>query len=208
MEKYFDIAFTPPVTELQTLKGAREHYSRAAETWPNPIGLDTGEIGHIQAADSFYMASVSDTEWPYVQHRGGSRGFVKVIDDHTIGWVERLGNRQYVSAGNIAANNKVAIIIVDYPSRTRLKLFGLATHHLEPPSDLIDTLGGNDTRRDGAITVDVVSFDWNCPKFITPRFTQEHVDALTGPLRQHIRELEAELEGHPQTSTHEEGAKQ
>lgn len=208
MEKYFDIAFTPSVTELQTRKGARDHYAQAADTWPNPTGLTARESAHIQTADSFYIASVSATEWPYVQHRGGSNGFVTVIDDHTIGWVERLGNRQYVSAGNIAANNKVAIIIVDYPSRTRLKLYGLATYHLEPSPDLITKLGGNDTRRDGAITVEVVSFDWNCPKFITQRFTHEHVDALTGPLEQRIRDLEARLEGHGNTSTHEKGAEQ
>ncbi len=207
MESYFDIAFTASVTELQSRKGASDHYAQAA-TWPNPTGLTARELAHIQAADSFYMASVSDTGWPYVQHRGGPKGFVTVIDDHTIGWVERLGNRQYVSAGNIAANNKVAIIMVDYPSRTRLKLYGLATHHLEPPPDLVDRLGGDDTRRDGATTVDVVSFDWNCPKFITPRFTLEHVEALTGPLRQRIRELEAQLEAHPNTSTHEKGAEQ
>lgn len=208
MKKYFDIAFTPSVADLQTLKGAREHYAQAADTWPVPTGLDAHELAHIQAADSFYMASVSDTEWPYVQHRGGLPGFVSVIDDRTIGWVERTGNRQYISAGNIAANNKVAIIIVDYPARTRLKLYGRATHHLEPSPGLLNELGGNGIRRDGAITVDVVSYDWNCPKFITPRFTLEHVEALTDPLQQRIRELETELEGLRNTSTHEEGARQ
>lgn len=207
MDNYFDIAFTPSVTELQIRKGARDHYAQAA-TWPNPAGLTARELTQIHAADSFYMASVSATEWPYVQHRGGPKGFVTVIDDHTIGWVERPGNRQYVSAGNIAANNKVAIIIVDYPSRTRLKLYGLATHHLEPSPDLINKLGGNDTRHDGATTVEIVSFDWNCPKFITPRFTHEHIDSLTDPLRQRIRELEAQLEGHSNTTTHQEGAEQ
>jgi predicted pyridoxine 5'-phosphate oxidase superfamily flavin-nucleotide-binding protein len=193
MRKYFDIAFTPAVTEVQSLKGAREHYARAGESWPVPTRLNEQEVTHIQAADSFYLASVSESGWPYVQHRGGDKGFVTVLDDHTIGWLERTGNRQYISSGNIAANDKLAIIMVDYPSRTRLKLYGNANNHIDPSDELISRLGGDGIRNDGAVTVEVVSYDWNCPKYITPRFTEEQIREITAPLEERIRDLEAEL---------------
>jgi len=147
----------------------------------------------LTTRDSFYLASVSETGWPYVQHRGGSRGFVQLIDSHTIGWLERTGNRQYLGTGNITATGRIAAIFVDYPSRTRLKLYGLATHHPSPSPELLRGLDTDDVRNDGAITVEVVATNWNCPKYITPRFTSPEVREATSQLEMRIVELETQL---------------
>lgn len=192
MKKYFDVAFTEPVKNLQHRKQAREHYVNMAARWPSPQTLGPHEVAHITARDSFYVATVGQTGWPYVQHRGGEEGFVTVMDDSTIGWVEQRGNRQYIGTGNITGDDRVALIMLDYPSRTRLKLYGHATYHPEPGPDLIATLSGQTLRQDGAITVNVVSYDWNCPKYITPRFTADQVRAVTDPLQARIEELEAD----------------
>ena len=145
----------------------------------------------LTGRDSFYLASVSETGWPYVQHRGGDVGFVKILDDQTIGWSERRGNRQYLGTGNITANGRVAAIFVDYPSRTRLKLFGRATYHADPAPELLARLEALDERVDGVVTVEVLATDWNCPKYITPRFTDEQLRAVTNRFEARIVDLEA-----------------
>ena len=179
MTEYFDIAVTPAVRDLQEKKGSRALYDPETGT---DLGarhqLDDMEIEMITSRDSFYLASVSETGWPYVQHRGGNVGFIKVLDDHTIGWSERHGNHQYLGAGNITADGRVAAILVDYPSRTRLKLFGRATYHSDPAPELLAVLGAEDERVDGAVTVEVLATDWNCPKYITPRFTEDQIRAV------------------------------
>lgn len=194
MKEYFDVAFTDPVKDLQRTKGARDHYVKMAPRWPAPTTLGGQERAHITSRDSFYLASVGETGWPYVQHRGGATGFVTVIDDRTIGWVEQRGNRQYIGTGNITGDDRVALIMLDYPSRTRLKLYGHATYHPFPSADLLAALQGQDLRADGAVTVVVVSYDWNCPKYITPRFTADQVRIVTDPLQARIEELEASVE--------------
>ena len=198
MTDYFDIAVTPIVLELQETKGSRARHLPETGTAPGTRhDLDDTEIQMLTSRDSFYLASVSETGWPYVQHRGGEIGFIKVIDDHTIGWSERRGNRQYLGAGNITADGRVAAILVDYPSRTRLKLFGRATYHSDPAPELLAQLDAIDERVDGAVTVEVLATDWNCPKYITPRFTEDQIRTVTGGLEARIVELEernAELE--------------
>lgn len=193
MEHYFDIAFAEPVRALQQHKDAREHYEKMRERWPAPDALGTNERAHIGARDSFYLATVGADGWPYVQHRGGDVGFVTVLDDTRIGWLERRGNRQYVGTGNIVGDDRVALIMVDYPARTRLKLYGHARYHPEPDAGLVTALGGANIREDGAVVVDVVSFDWNCPKYITPRFTSEQVRATLAERDERITSLEFEL---------------
>ena len=193
MDHYFDIAFSPEVTELQAQNGSQPHYETARDQWPQPTRLGPDEIAHITARDSVYIASTSSTGWPYVQHRGGDIGFVKILGPTTIGWVERNGNRQYVGTGNITADDRVALIAVDYPNRTRLKLYGHATYHPDPDLDTIERLGASDIRNDGAIIVDVIATDWNCPKYITQRFTADAIRAATNPLHERIAELEAQL---------------
>lgn len=195
MTDYFDLAFTPAILDLQEQKGSREIYRDAfgadSSGW-HDLGPD--EVEMITSRDSFYMATISETGWPYVQHRGGELGFVRTLDDHTIGWLERSGNRQYVGTGNISATGRVAAIFVDYPSRTRLKIYGQATHHPEPTDALLAALGGDRIRHDGAVTIEVLASNWNCPKYITPRFTQPQIDAAIAPLHQRIAELEAQVE--------------
>jgi len=194
MTNYFEIALTPAIVELQELKGSAHHYGGVIDgDHEHPIELSADELEMILSRDSFYMSTVSETGWPYLQHRGGDAGFVRQLDATTIGWVERSGNRQYIGTGNITATEKVAAIFVDYPSRTRLKLFGKATYHPDPSDELITALGGDGLRTDGAITVQAVATNWNCPKYITPRFTEAQVQGYVGHLQQRVAELEAEL---------------
>ncbi len=193
MQKYFDIAFTPEARQIQEQRGSRDGYAKAEIDWPVPSQLNTEEVSHITSRNSLYMASVGSTGWPYVQHRGGDNGFIKVLGPTTIGWVERNGNRQYVGTGNITADDRVALILVDYPTRTRLKIYGHARHVAEPDAELLAALDATDVRHDGVIVIEVAAYDWNCPKYITQRFTTEEIADIVGPLHNRIAELEAQL---------------
>jgi uncharacterized protein len=193
MTSYPNVAFTSAVTEVQRLKGARRHDDLLAHAWPDFEALTPDEIGHITTRDSFYLATVGDTGWPYVQHRGGDAGLVTVIDPRTIGWIERTGNRQYIGIGNITAVDRVAAIFMDYPNRRRLKMYGHATYHANPSDELLDVLGVGSIRVDGAVTVAIAATSWNCAKYITPRYTAEDVGAATRPLRNRIADLERQL---------------
>lgn len=191
MRSYLDDLFTPAVLAVQEAKGAAGVHPIGHDA---PEALDPREIDHITASGSFYMATVSESGWPYVQHKGGDAGFVKVLGPTEIGWAERSGNRQYLGTGNIAAGSKVAAIFVDYPTRTRLKIRGTATYHPDPSPELIEALDAGNVRVDGVITIDVVATAWNCPKYITPRYTTDQIDAGVEPLRIRIAELEAQLD--------------
>ena len=196
MTNFFDIAITPSVLALQERKGSHGMYTGQVGTGPSgPHTITEVEAELLLTRDSFYLASVGETGWPYVQHRGGDAGFIHILDEHTIGWAERNGNRQYVGTGNIAANGRVAAIFVDYPTKTRLKIFGEATHHADPSPELLEQLGASDMRNDGAITIRLLATDWNCPKYITPRFTEAQISGAVGQLQDRIGELEAELAG-------------
>ncbi len=194
MTDVFDIAATPSLIELQHRKGSLGLYTDAAGPGPGAAHTITEQEAELLTSrDSFSLASVGETGWPYVQHRGGEAGFVKIIDDHTIGWVERNGNRQYVGTGNISANGTIAAIFVDHPTRTRLKAYGCATHHPDPSPELLDALGATDVRNDGAVTVELLATAWNCAKHLTPRFTEDQIQIAIRPLQQRIAELEAQL---------------
>jgi len=194
--RFFDLAFTPAVQAEQSRRGSRTGYARAAATGAGTDQLTADEMDFIAARDSFYLATVSESGWPYVQHRGGAPGFVRRVDDKTIGWSEFAGNRQYVSAGNAAANDRVAMILMDYPHRTRLKLLG-RLHAYEPADrpDLVALLavGDPESKVERLVTVVVEASDWNCPQHITPRFTLVEIERATAPLRARIAELEARL---------------
>jgi uncharacterized protein len=126
-KRFFDLAFTPAVREQQTLRGSRNAYSAMTERPGTDATADVlaeREIAFIQGRDSFYLATVSATGWPYVQHRGGLKGFLKVIDDHTLAFGDLRGNKQYISTGNLLTDDRVAIIMVDYPRQARLKILG------------------------------------------------------------------------------------
>ncbi|MGI9622009.1 MAG: pyridoxamine 5'-phosphate oxidase family protein [Acidimicrobiales bacterium] len=194
MTSFLDIAFTPCVLEVQDRKGSLGVYPSDESAVVTPHQLDKEETLMIESADSFYMATVGETGWPYVQHRGGDPGFVKAIGPTQIGWVERSGNRQYLGAGNVSTCGRVALIFMDYPNRVRLKLYGNATYHAEAPEALVHQVGAEELRADGAFTIDVVATAWNCPKYITPRFTEQQVNTLVSPLVERIAELESQVQ--------------
>lgn len=151
------------------------------------------EKSFIASRDSFYMATVSETGWPYVQHRGGPRGFLKVIDDTKLAFADYSGNRQYLSLGNLSTDSRVSLILMDYPRRARMKLFG----HIEVvglDSPLLDqvTDDARGAKPQRIMVFSLKAFDWNCPKFITPRFTESEIQEALQPLHERLKELEAE----------------
>jgi len=160
MSSFSRIAFTPGIQALQEQQGSRRAYARREVGPEDRIGPD--EAAFIAERDSFYMATVSETGWPYVQHRGGPKGFVRVVDEHTLAFADERGNRQYVTAGNLAANDRVALIFVDYPSRARLKVLARATR----------------AEIEGMFVLRVDGLDWNCSRNITPRYTEEEIAAI------------------------------
>lgn len=160
---------------LQERHGSRASYCRIEERTDHQLQpLGDGEAAFIAARDSFYMASVSETGWPYVQHRGGPPGFLKVLDERTIGFAEFRGNRQYVSAGNLLHDNRVSLILMDYPNRRRLKLLGRAQFlDLEEHPEAVARLELPDYRAhvERGVLIEVEAYDWNCPQHIVPRYT-------------------------------------
>ncbi len=191
MQNYFDVTFTPAVEAEQARRGSFAQHA-APQRRDAPDGLGPDEIAFLGERDSFYLASTSENGWPYVQHRGGPAGFVHVLDADHIAWAERPGNRQYLTAGNLSHNDRVAIIAIDYPNRRRLKLLGHARHQHQPEAGLVERFGDT-ARSDGLVVVDIVAFSWNCPKHITPRYTAAEVRAALQPLTDRIAALEAEL---------------
>ena len=194
--KFAEIAFTPTVKALQQQLGSRANYARLESTDAdrNHI-LGPSEAGFIAERDSFYMASVSETGWPYVQHRGGPAGFVRVLNEKMIGFADFGGNRQYVSVGNLLKDDKVSLFFMDYPNRTRLKLLG-RVKFLDPSDSAtlaMISVPGYRARIERGIVISVEAFDWNCSQHITPRVTLEQVEQSAQPLRQRLAELEAEL---------------
>lgn len=206
MHRFAEIAFTPAVQALQTLDGSRKQYARVqAEAGPN-AQLGTREAAFLSRADSFYLATVSETGWPYVQHRGGPRGFLKVISPTRLGFADFRGNRQFISAGNVARDDRAALIIVDYARRERLKLLGhlrfTAIADADPALVQSLALPAYPARMERIASFDVEAFDWNCPQHITERFTLEEVERAAAPLRERIAELETRLKSlEPQGAT-------
>ena len=191
---YLNIATTPSVHAAQVTHGSARVYERVgADRAFNRFGPD--EQAFIASRDSFYIASVSETGWPYVQHRGGPPGFVRVLDDRTLAFPDFRGNRQYISLGNIAANDRVALIMMDYPGRNRLKLYArIEARDLSIDSTLAETLAlpGYRGVAERALLLHLEAFDWNCPQHITRRFTESEIAAAVAPLRARIEELETE----------------
>ena len=168
-----------------------------SEVGEDPLGAD--EQAFIAERDSFYMATVTSDGWPYVQHRGGPAGFLKVLDPQTLGFADLKGNRQLLSTGNVAASDRVSLFLMDYPRRERLKLLGRArVLDARQNHDLADQLSPAPSLRgkvERLFLIDVISFDWNCPQHITPRYTEAEVEEAVAPLKRRIAELEAKLRG-------------
>ena len=195
---FADIAFTPSVKAAQQRDGSRAGYARNfegdAEVFNDRLGEAEAEF--VAAQRSVYMATVSETGWPYLQHRGGPRGFLKVLDDKTLAFADYAGNRQLVSVGNLAVNDRVAIILVDYAHRVRLKLLGrLAVKDLAPQDALAKTLidPAYRARPQRAMVIAVEGFDWNCPQHIPVRIDAEDVQRALDQRDARIAELEARL---------------
>jgi predicted pyridoxine 5'-phosphate oxidase superfamily flavin-nucleotide-binding protein len=192
--RFGDIAFTPAVQAVQTARGSRRAYAaQAARAEEGGDRLGDDEMTFIATRDSFYMASVGETGWPYIQHRGGPQGLLKVLDEHTIGFADLGGNRQYISVGNIAGDDRVCLFLMDYPHRARLKIFGRA--RLTEAPDVVAQLTMPDYRApvERGWLIEVAAFDWNCQKHIVPRFTAAEIDTIVKPLEMRIAELEAEV---------------
>jgi predicted pyridoxine 5'-phosphate oxidase superfamily flavin-nucleotide-binding protein len=193
--KYLATTFTPAV------RAAQAHYYRRTPKLPPAPEIDiltAEETDFLAARDSFYMATVTEDGWPYVQHRGGPPGFLKVLGPNRLGFADFGGNRQILSTGNLAVIDRVALFLMDYPRKERLKLLGHArvldarehpqlADQLTPGPDLRDKV-------ERLFLIDVIAFDWNCPKYITPRYTEAEVEIAVAPLKRRIAELEAQLE--------------
>jgi len=197
---YQDIAFTEAVSTVQERYGSRQFYDRrrARADRTEAAGgdaLSDDERAYLSERDSFYLATVSATGWPYVQFRGGPPGFLQVIDDHTIGWADFRGNLQYISTGNAAGDDRVALIAMDYPTRQRLKIYGRArVAYAEDEPELVARLSLPDYEAvvQRAVVVSVAAFDWNCPQHITPRYTAAELEQPLAAMRHRIRQLEDE----------------
>lgn len=190
---FLDIAVTPSVKAAQAsmnsdriwtdFKGRRE-FDRFTES----------EAAFIAARDSFYMASVSETGWPYVQHRGGPAGFLKVIDAKTLAFADYRGNRQYISLGNLSTDDRVALILMDYAGRQRLKIYArLDVVALDADQALAAqvTIPGYKAAQERILKLRLEAFDWNCPQHITPRFTEAEIAVAVNSLRERVAALQA-----------------
>jgi uncharacterized protein len=191
------LVFTPTIKALQEQHGSRRQYARMEETGPARDRLGDAETEFLADRDSFYMASVGSGGWPYIQHRGGPRGFLKVIDDRTTAFANFSGNRQYISSGNLSTDNRVAVILVDYPRQARLKLLGRAEIiDGEHAKDWIERVRLPEYKAavESVYVIHVEAFDWNCPQHIVPRFTAEEIQKALAPVEKRMHELAMENE--------------
>ena len=187
------IVLTPSVIAAQD-HYYRRHANTGGATESDP--LTDEEIHFIQARDSFYMATVSETGWPYIQHRGGQPGFLRVVSRTQLAFADYSGNRQLLSTGNLAANDRVCLFLMDYVQRERLKILGRArVEDARKHQDLVAQVAEPGVRDsvERVFVIDILSFDWNCPKYITPRYTAAELARVVGPLKQRIAELETLL---------------
>jgi len=187
-------------TITPAVRAAQAHYYGSARPLPPAPGIDpltTEETDFLTARDSFYMATVTEDAWPYVQHRGGPPGFLKILGPNQLGFADLSGNRQMISTGNLAVSDRVALFFMDYPRKERLKLLGhVRVLDARDHPGLADQVSPSPALRGSVerlFLIDVIAFDWNCPKHITPRFTEAEVEAAAAPLRQRIAELEGLL---------------
>ncbi len=200
-ENVSDIAFTPAVKAVQERKGSRKGYARMEEKggWQSTI---TDDLAHfIGERDSFYLGTASADGQPYIQHRGGPKGFLKVLDEKTLAFADFKGNRQYITAGNLSENDKAYIFLMDYANRRRIKIWGRARVVVDDP-ELLERLAdaGYEAVPEQAVVFEIEAWDVNCPQHITPRYTEQEMASIVGPLQARIGDLEAQvaaLRGHP-----------
>ncbi|WP_428394182.1 pyridoxamine 5'-phosphate oxidase family protein [Lichenicoccus sp.] len=191
---FLNIAITPGVRAAQAAMGS-DHLWQDFKEHREFDRFTPDDAAFITARDSFYMATVSETGWPYVQHRGGPAGFLRVLDERTLGFADFRGNRQYISLGNLSIDDRAALILVDYPNRSRMKIYA----HVEPRDLNADPelsarliTPGYKGRAERGYVLRLEHFDWNCPQHITPRFTKAELAAAIQPMRERLAALEAE----------------
>ncbi len=203
---YGRIAFTDQVSDVQDRYGSRSFYDRQRDrrerlTTDTPEESSRGDalspdvVDFLAEQDSCFVATVSQTGWPYVQFRGGPPGFLRVLDDHTIGWADFRGNLQFVTVGNLAGDARIALLVVDFAARRRLKLFGTArVAHADEEPGLVASCASPDYEAvvERAVVISVAAFDWNCPQHITARFSVEELQPALAALRHRVTELEDE----------------
>jgi uncharacterized protein len=191
---FLDIAATPSVRAAQVAMGS-DHVWQDFKGHREFDRFTPDEAAFIAQRDSFYMATVSETGWPYVQHRGGPPGFLKIVDEKTLAFADYRGNRQYISLGNLGADDRVALILMDYAHRARLKIFAhveAVTLDANPDLATLVAMPGYKAKPERILLLHLVAFDWNCPQHITPRFTEAEIAEAVQPLRDHLAALEAE----------------
>jgi uncharacterized protein len=203
---FADITFTDSVRSAQTLYNSREFNKRFEDAKDPRNSLGPMDAEFIASRDSFYQASVGENGWPYVQHRGGPVGFLKVLDERTLGYADFSGNRQYISVGNFMADDRASLFLMDYANRRRLKIWGRASLvHQEQDPELIVALQDRDYGApvERAVLIKIEALEWNCSKHITPRYTEQEVRKVLQPLidenlqlKEHIAQLSAQLNGN------------
>lgn len=176
--RFAELMFSPAAKAMQADSGSRATYARLATTG----GRDSDRFGErersfIASRDSFYIASVTVDGWPYVQHRGGPLGFLKTLDEQTLGFPEYRGNQQFITLGNLATDDRVSLFLMDYPNRRRLKILGHA-RRVDRDGAIAQGMIGSDQASTGGIVIRLEAFDWNCPQYIAPRFTEAELTAL------------------------------
>jgi uncharacterized protein len=195
-QRFAELAFTPLVKEQQEKHGSRRQYARMQEIGEAGDRLTDFEREFIAGRDGFYMASTGETGWPYIQYRGGEQGFLRVLDDQTLGFADLRGNKQYISTGNLEHDERVALFFMDYAHQMRLKILGrVAVHENDAEAAaLLEKLRvpGEKTPAERAMVIHVEAFDWNCPQHITPRYTVEELAGTLDPIRKRMEALEKE----------------
>lgn len=194
-KNFAEIAFTDSVKKLQEKYGSRASYERM-EKFNIVDGLTENEISFVQNRDSFYLASIGVKEFPYIQHRGGPKGFLKVLDTKRLGFIDFTGNKQYVSVGNMATNNNISLIMIDYSSRSRLKIFAKSEIiELKDNPELYELLDLKDYkfRPERMMVFHIEAYDWNCPQHITPRYTVDEINEAFLPQQEYVAKLKEEI---------------
>jgi predicted pyridoxine 5'-phosphate oxidase superfamily flavin-nucleotide-binding protein len=191
---FLDLLATPGVRAAQEANGSVKLWEQSAPDRAFTHFTES-EVAFIADRDSFYLATVSASGWPYVQHRGGPPGFLKVLDETTLAFADFRGNRQYISLGNLSTDDRVALILMDYPNRSRLKILAhMASHDLKAEPDLAARVATPGYRAvpERAFTLKLATFGWNCPQHITPRFTAAEIRPAVAALEDRVAALEAE----------------
>jgi len=197
MPYFGSLVFTPVVKTLQERYGSRQQYARLEKSQSSSGWLGPDESAYIAERDTFYMASLGSTGWPYVQHRGGPRGFLKVIDERTLAFADFLGNKQYISTGNLMTDDRVALILMDYPRQLRLKILGhVEIFEGEKAKEWLKKVRDPEYKAvtERVYVIRVEAFDWNCQQHIIPRYTEEEIREAIAPFEKRMQELEQENE--------------